>query len=1562
MAEYITRYFSTDTLTIDNLFVDFEPLNIPVDNNITDVKVSDIEQDRVTISWTTKKPTLYKISFSNNLCPPEGCELTNQNYSTEHTKTIVGLQSNTEYTFKIEGVTSGAFVFNSPFVKFKTLQSIETPKPTSPPVLPAIDRSTIFTNYTWNIESNSIFQFNVGVNAETQYLKYYFRNQPDSDQDGKKTVSVANQFASFTLVNPNLVGIYELVIVPGNSTIGDGEEYRIQINVIKEKSFGTPDITQISFTNEIKEADLRPEEFDIKISADVINSEGVYLYLGEDLDNPIADLPVQNGKIYISYYGKDLLNSSVRAKINDTGDSYIFNFSITPYFNGLTEKILGKNESFTVKVIKTKYVISLNEALDKLSAPFSKLFTGEDTKKDYADKILFEDDKHLYYRVKYNNEIQDSFIITNIGKDDITYSVDGEKIVQTEFEINPETGNTERIQKTPYPTLVVKLLEPLPDNIEVNSLVWVSKQIIPTVVEDILITQNDVDECTPLYPNFSADVLDETGYEYFAELVGSGSNSTTNIVNTYLSSSKFSLSELNISYTSGSDVTSEEFCKFENFVNFSSAKTRIDNFQYKLESIEFYNQKISSSLYVGTTLSTSSLSLSTSQSYNNSINQIKNGFDGFEKTLYNNFSVTSSNSNFFLYQPTFADEYDRFNKNYIVRHLPSHIVDSEDNEEFILFVEMVAQHFDIIWSYIKGIEKSKKITNTSLDGIGDNLIYHTLQSLGWDPGVPFKSSELWKEAFGTNIDGSYSINTNQLGNTITPSFTIKDARNQIWRRILNNIPFLLKHKGTKRAINAIMSCYGVPSSLLTVMEFGGPGVRPESSSKYTYDDRTAAINVSETEYITVPWISSSTYVPTVVQTRFKTDYKIPYANSATGSQLIRKDRTGGGYWQVNLVPNFTSSFGNVIFTLKNATETETISLAITSSVLFDDYWKNITIQKERFVSNSINYDRFDLYVKEGLDDRIIMNQSASAIHTASAVTNIFTDVGNLYINGYNGTSGISGSFDEIRIWNTALSESVVTAHALNPDVIYGNGIYSSTNNLLLRLDFEYAKDRIADPYIKNVSPSIIFSGSNVVSGYIGYATASITTVATSYPYQYEIYERSVTAMIPSIGFVPNDKVRFEDIELVTDLSHKSRATKKAYDRAPIDSNRLGLFFSPVKELNLDILKSLGPINIGDYIGDWRDEYGTDTYKDLNSLRNYYFQRTNLSFEEYIKLIRSIDRSLFDMLKQVIPARAKYTKGLLLEPSVLERSKIKITKPTSEKIYYTSSIDSEQNILIEAESVKYDTTVQTETDKSLTGSLSNLSSSINSNEELNLFGEYINETGSILTSNEISLAGLITRNSGSSMGGIDITIDAKRTATIIGEYELELGYEAVGNEADSPFNLGFGLVGENGFVDRTYVRNDGTLVLTERKNAYLLTVKYTREIPSTNISGITTYEKVAKYKRKLVLVDSEILSGTTVQSATAHSFYTSISSALGTYPYDKGVVTEIYPFDGLTYGHYRFVGDLTKGLQNSFFEGAKQTSLTTIDGTPPVEVFVTNPNRLKVSDSGRGSGEPILEVD
>jgi hypothetical protein len=48
--------------------------------------------------------------------------------------------------------------------------------------------------------------------------------------------------------------------------------------------------------------------------------------------------------------------------------------------------------------------------------------------------------------------------------------------------------------------------------------------------------------------------------------------------------------------------------------------------------------------------------------------------------------------------------------------------------------------------------------------------------------------------------------------------------------------------------------------------------------------------------------------------------------------------------------------------------------------------------------------------------------------------------------------------------------------------------------------------------------------------------------------------------------------------------------------------------------------------------------------------------------------------------------------------------------------------------------------------------------------------------------------------------------------------------------------------------------------------------------------------------------------------------------------------------------------------NSYFKGSKNTAATTLDGSSPIETFVSNPNTLTVSKTGRSAAEPILQVE
>lgn len=162
------------------------------------------------------------------------------------------------------------------------------------------------------------------------------------------------------------------------------------------------------------------------------------------------------------------------------------------------------------------------------------------------------------------------------------------------------------------------------------------------------------------------------------------------------------------------------------------------------------------------------------------------------------------------------------------------------------------------------------------------------------------------------------------------------------------------------------------------------------------------------------------------------------------------------------------------------------------------------------------------------------------------------------------------------------------------------------------------------------------------------------------------------------------------------------------------------------------------------------------------------------------------------------------------------------------------------------------------------------------------------------------------------------------------------------DTDGLARLGFGLYGKDSYSVRTRFDGRGNII-KDKVRVFKIKESYTEDV-KTNIDSSdsslgTEVTQITKYKDKVVIL-----------------------SQSGSAPTVSGNVTEVTPLDGFFSTHYTNVGDLTTGLENSYFNGSKQTSATTLDGGSPVQTFTTNPNTLRVSDSGRGSGEPILEVD
>jgi hypothetical protein len=1307
----------------------------------------------------------------------------------------------------------------------------------------------------------------------------------------------------------NGFGQYIVRFRPYSKSAGSGEVVSLNINVVEKRFIPGPDIQRIDYPANIQAPDFGGFNVPFDIVLQSINTNYVKIYSQKvSPRNLLVPNASPNGKISLNI--EDVLSVG-KVVVGDIQDKIELKLFLVPYNTEADDIADGRVEEIGI-IFDRGLRIKREDVVKDLREAFQREFD--------TSVIELESQKFLTHQLHLGDG--KNRIISTWATDNLTFDDD---------------------------SLVLKLYEPLPPEIQTEKQVWISKlQSIP-VIDEVEIVDEEVKVCTPLQPNFNIDVVDPIGYEMIDTLIASGSSTSNQLISTYLSSSEFTTDELGIHYITGSGST--EDYNWSDFVKYSSAEERVNNFWYKLRLLESYESDLSN-LQTGTEWTGSVDVVNEANRVQGKINTLKGGFDSFEKYLYDTTGslaypktgltpVASSTSAgqdwYYVTASVSAREYDRNNFDSLVNNIPLHVKNNQNGQEFVLFFSMIGQHFDILWQYTNSVYNMKNLEHKKDIGIANDLVYHMLESFGWEANSSVTSAMLWDYAFGKDKDGNS-----------TATMTGEQRQQEIWRRILNNLPYLLKHKGTKRALHAAMSCYGIPSSLLSIVEFGGPNEPTRSTTtKTTFDDRTAALNFDTNAEIIVPWkvYTSGSYsdYPNSIEARLQTN--------------IKEDQTifeSEGNWSVDIIKT-TGSLAYLQMSISSSSDLE----VVTSSTFpfFNEEYTQVVINRDFSGSNEV----IQLYAKEGFQGRIRNEASSSRI---PLTTSNWESGSELKVGG-----GLSGSMDEFRLWRVALNEQSIENHTLMPDAIDGNSYTASTEDLLFRLDFEYPRNLsvesssgIPSGSILNVSVRNNYPEFNATASY---ATASNFPTETSYPYNYTAYDRTVVANVPSIGITFGQKVRFEEQVKISDLSYKSRSTKKSFDQAPIDSDKLGLFFSPVKEINMDILKSLGNFNIDDYIGNPTDRY-EDEYKDLKTLRNYYFDRFNLNLYEYIQLVRYIDKTIFTTLESLVPARAKVSKGLLIEPHFLERSKVKWSKPNGSLNNYESVIDVNEDVIVSSDVNNYDTTIVVDEDITLVSEKLDYQTTLDVDTEINLESSYDtydtsidteelivitsdvnNYDTTISTEDNTILSGEITTNSGSDMGGISISVDAKIEGTISSEYESDSQIQA-GMGSDSPSQVGFGLFAKDGVAIRTRYDKNNNLV-QDRVKVFQITEQFTQQTPqnisSTDPSLGTENVSVTKTRERVSILPFTGSDGNESPDLTV-----------------GGNIVAVTKLDGYFPSHFRYVGDRTTGFQNSFSEGSKQRASTTIDGSSPVESFTTNPNTLRVSDTGRGSGEPILEVD
>lgn len=1253
----------------------------------------------------------------------------------------------------------------------------------------------------------------------------------------------------------NNVGSFKVILVPYSEFFGDGQIQSIQLNISQVSDI--PIIDTIEYPTNVLIPTYTFGDVNFKISFESLVASEVLVYHSKEDDN--TQLAKLKGKdsISINY------NSIKKFKVGNSID-----LLLVPY----NKKIKGEPERITISFDDSNFYVSTQNLKDELLLAISSQIKIELSNNTYLNHLAsFDiDDKQI--------------VISNWDVDNTTF---------TKFKTD-ELGNQIPDGEINN-SVVIKLYEPLPSNINKNDTLWVSEISALPILQSVILTGTPTDICVPLRaPNFGADVdfvkMQSTGLGSYDDLILSGSQTSQQLVEKYLVDNFIDIKGVNIDYSD-----------FSNFVKYSSAVERLANFRYKKELVEFYDNKLGE-LTSLTASATKEIEIDTIQTKKSNLVA---GFDGWENYLTQSVFTASFVSSFDggniqsyntssteLYETYYdlADSYDKNSNNLLKNNIPLHIIEDNGNLDFLLFLDMIGNYFDIIWAYIKGITEQKNIAEAKGIGISDEILYDYLKSFGWNPKNLNSNKQLWNYTFGLSDDGNESeLSFDDYLNGNTEKITPEQATKQVWRRIANNLPYLLKHKGSLRGITALLTCYGIPASNLSIMEFGGPNVDTiEDAPKFVYNSLTHNLVFDNvTASLDIPFIG--TPKPQAIELRLKPE-------------------------------NFEN------YTIISSSGFELGIQADNSTATLDKYGY-FTINGTQVGSSYPFYD--------GKYHSILFQQSGSNVAKLYAATNEKDDivhsgewVGSIVSSNWEAATkfeitGFVGNIEEVRVWKTALSESVFNNHVIIPEAVNGNTIYSSTTDLLLRLDFERPQNLSVNTTINNVAPDITNYVDNVVAN--GFSSS------VSYPWNYETYERELSLTIPNSGASRyyTNKVRFESQELVSNLSSKRRATKKAFETSTKDSNRVGLFFSPNKDLDLDIAKSLGGESFDNYLGDPSYEYGYTNYPELDILRNYYFERVGeRNIYEFIRLIKFYDKSLFVNLREMIPARAVVTTGLLIAPHLLERSKHKINKPTAESVSLEGIVTDTQINELEATYDVYDSIVTITTNDELNGEVNSYEAELNAENDYN-FGAEVNsyDGGIIFNSDDITSGEHLTYEG---------TIDYKRKdPTILTELDLLRSGQIVG--MDNFADYGFGTYFTNGYGKYIYEENGA--FKSKGVRAFIVTRKNNVILTDFDSNGYEYTYATASFDNDLIIQDlnqsGSLIGGDIVAAVTASGYLRT---------------------------HYIFTGDKHLGLQNSFFRGSKQTLSTTVDGKSPVETFTTNPTTLRITPQGRSNSEPILEVD
>jgi hypothetical protein len=976
--------------------------------------------------------------------------------------------------------------------------------------------------------------------------------------------------------------------------------------------------------------------------------------------------------------------------------------SFSNYLLSNSDKIVGFEE------IDAQFALFVTAAIERKFSPVGKKPAKEyvDAKKflyDFFVSNFYKSVTNLLqgtYKEKYFSHLKNAL---NLGNNRLLPIIDHGVMV--------EDGSY---------TLLVKLQKELPNDIGTQTECWVSNISLTPFVLNVVVRSvvgGQILRIGP--PNFSVALPDVSLSNVNKAYTATDLENSTTVERELTVSRK--LTDLNIDYS-----------EFSNFVVFSSAETRLEVFRNKILQLNNLSSSLvqlnaTSSTFLAASGSTYPFYDEEEENIQDQMDDIVNSFDGYESYLYRSGIYTYSDSAFISSSyitelESSASYYDKFNRDSLVNNTPDHVWNDADSEEYVVFLSMVGHYFDELYAYISSLPSERKIGSNTSEEFTRRVVDQMLETFGW------KLDDTLEES---NLVNNY-LNSDQVSglNAMSAEDRLKAIRN----RILLNLPQIYKTKGTEEAIRMLLSCYGIPSSLLSIREFGGVNYGTDAAT-FTQNERAYLYRLDETfpwNFLILNTLANKKTILFKMALDDATDYPIGHDMTIMGDiggGVGATTLSGSGAWGFGFRRHTDGKSGQLFFRL-GYKGYELAKMYTDPFPLFNNEIYSVMIRRndpaedfEYTTTENIVPTQYDLWVKRNESGRTITSVSASTIVYSQEANANFNYGSALCTGGWfyhvNELVPLNMTFDKLQIWADVIGDSNFEDYVNYINSYSYSGSLNAEKALMFRMHVEYPFDVRQRPSGStldgNNDPGI--TAYSVDCGFIPngnpyYATGSIQRLTAAYPdtsfgqvdrifiwnvwsgsqelayntsscqwasqsafpYQFRVVDSPCTYNISKYGpnKFRNEKVKYVTQSLDVRLDTEARSTYIPRATMSPDSNQVAFVVDPQDFKNKDIIRFFGNYDFMSVIGDPNNAHSA-SYEGLRTLRKQYAQsKTNQSgsktlFNELFTIYKLyFNRSVFESIKNLVPARSAPIVGVVVEPTILERPKYEI-KPVAAEI-------------------------------------------------------------------------------------------------------------------------------------------------------------------------------------------------------------------------------------------------------------------------------------------------------